>query len=269
MEDQLDERAAIHLGCEGIDADALDMDWSYRDVTVEGELPPGVTPERVRDVIDNGSDDTDCLTRASEDAGIDMDVDADPGVYDVNVASLVAAPLVAAVPAEPEPEPEPTAVPTATAVPEPTAAPAPTATSVPEPTATAIPDPTAVPIAVALDTAGGYDGRIITLSGVVASDAQRQALVDAATASVGDGNVVDELEIDESRAADGNDALVDDLGTVVGLFGDELLNGTAQLSDGALTWNVQARDQAIADGLSLPGTGTLDVAAPRAPSFTG
>lgn len=266
VEDRLDERAIVHLACEGIDADELDMDWSYRDVTIEGELPPGVTPDRVKQIIDEGSDDTECLAERADEAGIDLDADADPGVYDVNVAALAAAPLVL-----PTAEPEPTAVPqpTATAVPEPTAAPAATATPVPEPTPTEVAEPTAVPIAVALDTQGGYDGRTITLAGVVASEAQRQTLVDAAIAAVSDGNVVDELEIDEARAADGNDGLVGDLANVVGLFGDELLEGSAQLADGALTWDVLARDQGIADGLSLPGTGTLDVAAPRAPTFTG
>jgi hypothetical protein len=263
MEDGLDERARAHLACEGVDADELDMDWSYRDVTIEGELPSGVTVDRVKQIIDGGSDDLECLERAG------IDGDDDPGVYDVNVAGLVAAaPLV--VPA-PDPTATPVPDPTATPVPDPTATPVPepTATPVPEPTATAVPDPTAVPIAVALNTSGGYDGRTITLSGIVASETQRQTLVDAAVASVGASNVVDELEIDESRAAEGNDGLVGDLASVVGLFGDELIEGTAQLSDGALTWDLLAASPDVAAGLSLPGSGTLDAAEARVPQFTG
>ena len=263
MEDGLDDRARAHLACEGIDADELDMDWSYRDVTVEGELPPGITVERVKQVIDGGSDDTECLERAG------IDPDDDPGVYDVNVAGLAGAAAVA-VP-DPEPTATPVPEPTATPVPEPTATPVPepTATPVPEPTATPVPEPTAVPIAVALDTSGGYDGRVITLSGVVASEAQRQSLVDAAIAAVGADNVVDELEIDESRAADGNDELVAELASVVGLFGDELIEGTARLGDGALTWDLLAASPDVASALDLPGSGTLEAAEPRVPTFTG
>lgn len=269
VEDRLHERAVVHLACEGIDANQLDMDWSYREVTVRGDLPPGVDADGAKDIvntIEEGSSDTECLAKRADEAGIDLDPDADTGVYKAKMAAALAAPLV--IPTA-EPEPTSTPAPTATAVPEPTATPAPTATAVPEPTPTNVAEPTAVPIAVALDTQGGYDGRTITLAGVVASEAQRQTLIDAATAAVGTGNVVDELEIDEARAADGNDGLVGDLANVVGLFGDELLEGSAQLADGALTWDVLARDQGIADGLSLPGTGTLDVAAPRAPTFTG
>lgn len=263
MEDGLDERARAHLACEGIDADRLDMDWSYRDVTVEGELPTGITVDRLKQVIDGGSDDAACLARAG------IDADDDPGVYDVNVAGLTAAaPLV--VP-DPEPTATPVPEPTATPVPEPTATPAPepTATATPEPTATATPEPTAVPIAVALDTSGGYDGRTITLSGVVASEEQRERLVDAAVSAVGIDNVIDELEIDDTRAADGNDELVGDLALVVGLFGNELLEGSAQLTDGALTWDLLAANPDIAAALNLPGSGTLDAAEARVPQFTG
>jgi len=256
MEDQLHERALVHLACEDIDGNDLELDWSYRDVDVDGELRAGLTPALVRQVIDNGSDNRACL----EDNGIDPD--EDPGVYDVDVAGVTAAAAVAAVPA-PAPDPTPTPVPAPTATP----VPAPTATPEPEPTAT--PEPTAVPVIVALNAAADFDGRIITLAGAVDSEEQRQALVDAATAKVGAENVVDNLEVDGSRDADGNDALVGDLAALVGQFGDNLLEGNAELIDDALTYRVLAKDQSTADRLGLAGTGEVDVIEQRAPTFTG
>lgn len=257
MEDQLHERALVHLGCEDVDLTDVDMDWSYRDVTVEGQLPAGVTPELVKQIINDGSDNDACL----EDAGIDPDTD--PGVYDINVAGLAAAAVIAV----PDPAPEPTATP----VPEPTATPVPepTATPEPEPTATPEPEPTAVPELIALDAAADYDGRIITLAGVVASDAQRQALVAAATDQVGADNVVDNLVIDESRAADCNEDAVGNLASVIGQFGDNLVEGNAALGDCELTYRVLAKDQATADGLALAGSGEVDVVEQRVPQFTG
>jgi OmpA-OmpF porin, OOP family len=54
-------------------------------------------------------------------------------------------------------------------------------------------------------TALAADGRI-TLTGVVADDAERSRIVDAATAAYGQGNVVDQLQIDGAAAARGWDA---------------------------------------------------------------
>lgn len=262
MEDNLHERAVIHLACEGIDADTLDLDWSYRDATVEGQLPAGVSADRVKQIIDQGSDDADCLDRNG------IDADDDPGVYDVNVAGLAAAAV---------PVPDPTPVPTATAVPEPTATPEPepTATAIPEPTAapaptaTPRPEPTEVPVAVPLDTTAKYDGNVITLAGFVGSEAQRNALVEAAQSAVGADRVVDELEIDESGFGEDNDALVANLAELVGHFGSELVEGDARINDDSLTYHVRAGSQGASDALALEGSGTVDVSEAPSPTFTG
>lgn len=268
MEDGLHERAIAHLSCEGIDADQLDMDWSYRDVDVRGTLPAGVSVDQLKHIIDQGSGDRGCLDRHG------IDADTDPGVYEVDV-SQVAETAAPAPAAEPEPAPEPTATPE----PEPTATPEPqpTATAEPQPTATPEPEPTATAVpAVALDANAAFDGTAITLAGTVGSEAQRQVLVQAAAAAVGTANVIDNLTVDGTRTADGNDLLVDDLAIVIGGYGSNLVEGTAGLGDDALTWNLVAASDYAAENLDLPatGTGTVDaveaqaVQAPR-PEFTG
>ena len=114
-QEDLQQAAALqNLECEyGSDADNLDLEWSYRSVTVTGDLPPGVTAEQVERTIQDGPTDTDC---------------GDSDNRWVSSASAAGAVAVAAVVAAPDPAPTP--VPTA--VPEPTAVP----TAVPEPTAT-------------------------------------------------------------------------------------------------------------------------------------
>ncbi|MEM7095507.1 MAG: hypothetical protein AAF567_21070 [Actinomycetota bacterium] len=303
MEDGLDDRAAIHLECEGIDTSGLDFDWSYRDVAVTGELPEGVTPARVEAVIDHGSDDAGCLRNAG------LDPDDNPGVYDVELAGLTVAPSTStndeaastAVTADdPEadgavgdpsgdgtdgdgadgdasgdaeaaqaPDPTATPLPEPTPVPDPT--PAPTATPEPEPTAAPTATPVREPSAPIL-VAGAYDGRQLTLAGVVDSEEQRQALVSAAADAVGEANVVDRLQIDPGRAEgpDGsNGELVGDLADVFTRFGGDLVSGNVALTDGSITWDLVARSAEVAEGLSLPGTGSLDAIVQPAPSFTG
>lgn len=257
-EDQLGERALVHLACEGVDTSELDIDWSYRSATVEGTLPSGITAETVEGIIDNGSNDAACLA----DAG--LDANDDPGVYGVTM--LAAAGAAAAIPA---PAPAPTQVPepTATAVPEPTATaePEPTATPEPEPTATAVP----VPVA-ALAATAAFDGATVTLSGVVGSEEQRDELVAAAAASVGADNVIDELTIDPGEPGEDSDVRVSELAQIIAAYGGaDLIDGTATVTDDATTYVLNARDDAARDALALPGDGTVNVPQAAAPAFTG
>jgi OmpA-OmpF porin, OOP family len=76
------------------------------------------------------------------------------------------------------------------------------------------PSPPAAAAAVAT-TAGAFaahavDGKV-TLTGVVADEAERSRVVDAATAAYGQGNVVDQLQIDGTAAARGWDAKLADI----------------------------------------------------------
>ena len=262
MEDGLDERAGIHLACEGIDTSELELDWSYRDVTVRGELPAGVTVTQVRSTIDSGSIDRPCLERAG------IDPDADPGVYDINVASLTTA---AAAVADAQPEPTATPVPQATATPAPEPTPVPEPTSTPEPTATPVPEPTATPEPSAVPRLSAYsavyDGEAVTLAGSVASEAERSALLERAVEVVGSENVVDELVIDKSRSIDTRGREL--LGEVIARFGEEIVEGNASVSDGELTYELIARDEAAVDLLELSGTGSIDARPVTAPEFTG
>jgi OmpA-OmpF porin, OOP family len=78
----------------------------------------------------------------------------------------------------------------------PAAVPAPSAV-VPTPVPVVTPPP--APVAAKVDAA--WDGKKVTLTGDVATDADKQRLVDAATASYGAGNVIDQLTIKAGLAA--------------------------------------------------------------------
>jgi len=261
-ENQLGERALAHLACEGIDTSELDLDWSYRSVKVDGQLPTGVTASQVEQVIDQGSTNTSCLA----DAGIDAD--DDPGVYDVEMLAAAAAAPIA--------EPQPTAVPEPTVEAEPTAAPEPTATAEPEPSPTPEPEPTAAaepspePVIAALNATAEFDGDTITLSGLVGSDEQREALVAAATAAVGADNVTDNLRVDDGEPSDTSAVRIDELGQTIAAFGSpNVLSGTASISDADLTYEVEAPTDNAKSSLDLPGSGTVTVPEAAEPAFTG
>ena len=265
MEDGLHERAVAHLACEGVDTDSLRdiddtanlgsgewaMDWTYRKVSVEGELPQGVTPDRVEQIIDQGSDDASCLDNAG------IDADDDTGVYDVTVA------VVAAVP-DPDPTATPQPEPTATPEPEPTATPE------PEPTATPEPEPTAAPVIAALAATAAFDGQSITLTGEVASEEQRAALVAAAVASVGEDNVINELTIADGDPSDTSDTRVEELSAAIALFGGpNVIEGAASITDDLHTYRLVAPSTDAEAAIDLAGTGTIEVDEPATPAFTG
>lgn len=69
-------------------------------------------------------------------------------------------------------------------------------------TPAAVPAPPAVvPAPVAAKVNAAWDGKKVTLTGEVATDADKQRLVDAATASYGAGNVIDQLTVKAGLAA--------------------------------------------------------------------
>ena len=264
MEDQLGERALVHLACEGVDIPEDQLDWSYRSVTVSGdvngELPAGVTADQVERIIDDGSDNTECLA----DSGIDAS--DDPGVYNVNVAAAAGAAL-AAIPDTPDPTPVPTVEPTAVPTAEPTATPEPEPTATPEPEPTATPEP--VPDAE-LDATASFDGQIITLAGLVGSEAQRDQLVAAAVAAVGADNVIDELTVDPGDPTNGSAARVDDLSSLIANYGSaNVVSGSASISEDATTYEFTAPSDEARDALTLPGEGTVSVPEAATPAFTG
>ncbi len=87
-------------------------------------------------------------------------------------------------------------------------------------------DPAAV-----LAGADFVDGQIV-LRGMVASDAQRDALVGAAEAQVDPANVVDELVVDTD--ADADDAAINALAEVIAAMRPNLVSGTAELTGGGI-----------------------------------
>jgi len=230
MEKGLDERALAHLACEDIDTSGLSFDWSYRSVTVDGQLPDGVTAMQVEQIIDSGSTNDSCLTEAN------IDPDDNPGVRDVQV--LAAAGAVAVVT---EQDPEPTVAP-----------------GTPEPVET-------VDEIAMLNASATFDGRSIALVGVVATEEQRQTLVDAARQAVGAENVDDQLTVAAGEPSDTADDRVAGLAAIMGSFDtDTILEGTASASDGSLFYDLLAASNEARATLDLPGAGSVDV--PDAPA---
>lgn len=113
IEKDLKAKGLKDLAAANVSTDSLDIDMSFRNATVTGELPAGATEEDIRSILT---------------AGDIRDVDFDLGEQ--------AAP-------DPDPTPQPpTAVPE---TPEPTEAPEPDPTAEPEPDPTAEPEPTPEP----------------------------------------------------------------------------------------------------------------------------
>lgn len=143
----------------------------------------------------------------------------------------------------PAPEPEPTPEPEEEPEPEP----APTGT---------------VDVTISADNT--TEPPAITLSGEVLSEAQHQALVDAANAEYGEDNVTDLLTVSGlDPALDGSDGRVTELATFIStLRSNDVLSGEATLDGDALTLSAiaptlasQATVQGIATGVAV---GTID-----------
>ena len=264
-EDKLGARALANLECEGVDTSNLDLDWSYRSVTVDGEIPAGFTADQVENIIENGSSDASCLT---SDRFADLDIDPDKKPW-VHKAAAVAA-VAAAVAPDPAPTVAPEPEPTATPEPEPTATPEPEPTATPEPEPTATPEPPEPAPIAALAAAAAFNGDSITLSGDVCSDAARQTLVDAAVAAVGEANVIDELAVSNGEPSETCDTRVGELAQALAAFGGpNVLEGMASASDDAFTYDLLAPSDPAAAALDLAGSGTIRVDEAPAPSFTG
>lgn len=259
MENNMQERAIANLTCEGIDPSGLDLDWSYRNVDVDGVLPAGFSAADIERIIDEGSDNESCL----EDAGVGgYDGVDDPGVRDVDIAAAAAAAPVA------EPDPTAVPVPTATAVPEPTATAVPEPTATPQPTSE--PEPTAEPIIAALAATAVFNGESIVLTGEVANEAHRDELVAAAIASVGEANVVDQLTIADGEPSSTADVRVSELASVIAEFSSgNIIEGEASISDAELTYRLTSPTQPAKAALGLAGSGIVTVPSGAVPEFTG
>ena len=53
FESRLDKSARADLASAGVDLDALEFDWDYRNLTLSGELPANITEQQVVDVLKN------------------------------------------------------------------------------------------------------------------------------------------------------------------------------------------------------------------------
>ncbi len=53
IESRLNQRSLLQLEQAGLDASTLNLRWSYRDVSIHGELPQGVTAEQLADILQN------------------------------------------------------------------------------------------------------------------------------------------------------------------------------------------------------------------------
>jgi OmpA-OmpF porin, OOP family len=111
---------------------------------------------------------------------------------------------------------------------------APTTTTTAASTTTAATTTTAAP-AAAVDAIAAVDQKKITLSGYVARDQEKQALVAAANAAYGGGNVVDQLTVKASTPSAAIDGAVGQLGQALTSFGSKIEQGEAHLVDTVLT----------------------------------
>lgn len=110
-----------------------------------------------------------------------------------------------------------------------------------------------------------YTGESITLGGVVATEVERVALVDAATAALGDGNVVEELSVDPDTGLDG--AAAQGLASLIAAMPGALSAGTAGYDGSALYVTGTALDaeaeRRIADAATAVGA-DADIEVPPA-----
>ena len=159
----------------------------------------------------------------------------------------------------------------ATTVPAPSTTAAATTTSTAA--ATTVATTTVVPAPLSVDVTADAAAKSVTLTGFVATDAEKASIVAAAVAAFGQANVIDQLTVKAGTPAAGVDGAVAQLGTLIGAFGSKVNNGTAHLSDTKLTvtgtgFTAQAAtdanallDAAKAAGVTVNGM----IAAPAAP----
>jgi OmpA-OmpF porin, OOP family len=93
---------------------------------------------------------------------------------------------------------------------------------------TTAPATTAVAVG-SIDVVAASQGKQVTLSGHVATEAEHQALLAAATAAYGVTNVVDTLTVQTGTPTKEADAAVTQLGQLIGVFGSKLQDGQAHL----------------------------------------
>lgn len=118
------------------------------------------------------------------------------------------------------------------------------------------------PSAEMVTTLASLENGQVTLTGTVASDEQRVALVDAAQAQVAFGNVIDELVVDPEAAVARAD--IDRLAIAIGSMPPNLVSGSATLVGDALRIDgVHTGDEASAalDGVAAELGAELDIEA--------
>ncbi len=138
-------------------------------------------------------------------------------------------------------------------------------------TTAAAPTTTVAPATV--DVTVNAAARTVTLTGFVASEAERAALVDAASSVFGTANVVDQLTVRSAAESPQIATAVAQLGEVIKAFGSRVETGQARLIDTTLIVSGTAFTKAAADGANfvvlaaknagLTTSGTI--AAPAAP----
>lgn len=102
-------------------------------------------------------------------------------------------------------------------------------------TATPAPPTTTIAAAgVSVDASGDVTGSTITLTGRVATAAQKTAIVNAATAAFGAARVVDQLTVAGAAAAPGTDEAVTRYAALLGQLGPRLSAGRATIKDTAI-----------------------------------
>ena len=150
------------------------------------------------------------------------------------------------------------------------------ATTAAAPTTTTVSATTTTVKPASADVTAAIAGTGVTLTGFVASDAERATIVNAAAAAFGPTKVVDQLAVRAGTPAAGIDAAVGRLAGVVTSFGARVESGQARLVDTVLTvtgtaFTAQAATEANAavagaatGGVTASGT----VAAPAAPDQT-
>jgi outer membrane protein OmpA-like peptidoglycan-associated protein len=91
IESRLDQHSRMQLQQAGVDASTLNLRWSYRDVSIYGELPQGVSAEQLEQIMRRGDEQTPAATPGLFARGIrNIEVFAEPADSgDMEVASTV------------------------------------------------------------------------------------------------------------------------------------------------------------------------------------
>jgi outer membrane protein OmpA-like peptidoglycan-associated protein/uncharacterized surface protein with fasciclin (FAS1) repeats len=97
-------------------------------------------------------------------------------------------------------------------------------------------------------TQAAFDAGTLTFDGVVASEVERQTLLDVATGAVGDGNVVDRMTADPETGLDRDNAAA--LAILIGEMTANLTSGTAGFDGTALYVSGTYADDAARDAMT-------------------